>query len=208
VRQIIHTLFLFFTHIGPFGLLLLGVLDSSFLFLPLGNDLLLVALTVRHHAELPIYIVMAACGSTIGCYLLDLTVRKGGGRGLKMVLSAKRVKYMEKKIADRAAAALLVATLSPPPFPFTLVIAAVSALNYPRGKMLAIIAAGRAVRFTILGLLAIWLGRHILRITQTPAFEWSMGVFIALCMVGSAISIYNWVRGSQTPGRARRAHSH
>jgi hypothetical protein len=55
------------------------------------------------------------------------------------------------------------------------------------------------VRFTIIGLLAIWLGRHLMRITQTPAFEWSMAAFIALCVAGSAISIYNWVRSSSRP---------
>ena len=181
-------------------MLLLGVLDSSFLFLPLGNDLLLVALTVRNHAALPLYVAMAAAGSTLGCYFVDLIVRKGGGAGLKMVLSPKRLSYVEKKVGDRAAAALLVATLAPPPFPFTTVIAAVSALHYPRGKMLGIIAAGRLVRFTIIGLLAIWLGRHMLRMARTPAFEWSMGAFIALCVVGSAISIYKWVSGSGASG--------
>jgi membrane protein YqaA with SNARE-associated domain len=200
VRSIVHALFLFFTHLGAFGLLLLGVLDSSFLFLPLGNDLLLVALTVRNHAALPLYVAMAAAGSTLGCYFVDLIVRKGGGAGLKMVLSPKRLSYVEKKVGDRAAAALLVATLAPPPFPFTTVIAAVSALHYPRGKMLGIIAAGRLVRFTIIGLLAIWLGRHMLRMARTPAFEWSMGAFIALCVVGSAISIYKWVSGSGASG--------
>jgi membrane protein YqaA with SNARE-associated domain len=199
VRSIVHALFLFFAHLGAFGLLILGVLDSSFLFLPLGNDLLLVALTVRNHTALPLYVAMAAAGSTLGCYFVDLMVRKGGGAGLKMVLSPKRLSYVEKKVGDRAAAALLVATLAPPPFPFTTVIAAVSALHYPRGKMLTVIAAGRAIRFTIIGLLAIWLGRHMLRMARTPAFEWSMGGFIALCVVGSAISIYKWVRGSGRP---------
>ena len=199
MHAILHTLFRFFVHIGPFGLLILGVLDSSFLFVPLGNDLLLVALTARNHAELPLYVAMAAAGSALGCYALDLMIRRHGAAGLKLVLSAKRVKYMEKKVADHAAAALLLATLAPPPFPFTVVIAAVSALNYPRAKMLGIIAVGRVLRFTILGLLAIWLGRHILRIVQTPAFEWSMAGFISVCAVGSAISIYNWVRGSRSP---------
>jgi membrane protein YqaA with SNARE-associated domain len=204
VRAIVHTLFLFFAHIGAFGLLILGVLDSSFLFLPLGNDLLLIALTVQHHTNLPLYVAMAAGGSTLGCYLLDLSVRKGGGAGLKMVLSPKRLRYVEKKVEDRAAAALLVATLAPPPFPFTLVIAAASALHYPRGKMLGIIATGRVVRFTIIGSLAIWLGRHMLKIAQTPAFEWSMAGFIALCVLGSTISIYNLVRSSRSAGRKRR----
>jgi membrane protein YqaA with SNARE-associated domain len=197
VGSIVRPLFLFFAHLGAFGLLILGVLDSSFLFIPLGNDLLLIALTVRHHAQLPLYIVMATAGSTLGCYFLDLMVRKGGGAGLRKVLSPKRLKFAEKKIEHHAAAALLMATLSPPPFPFTAVIAAVSALHYPRAKMLGVIAAGRSVRFTIIGLLAIWLGRSLMRITRTPAFEWSMAVFLGLCCVGSAISIYNWIRSSR-----------
>jgi membrane protein YqaA with SNARE-associated domain len=197
VRSFIRPLFLFFLHLGAFGLLILGVLDSSFLFLPFGNDLLLIALTVRHHTALPLYVAMAAAGSTLGCYFLDLVVRKRGGAGLKMVLSPKRLKYVEQKVEHRAVTALVLATLSPPPFPFTLVIAAVSALHYPRGKMLSVIAVGRSIRFTIIGLLAIWLGRHLLRITRTPAFEWCMGGFIALCVIGSAISIYKWVRSSR-----------
>ena len=196
MHSFVHTLFVFFVHLGAFGLLMLGVLDSSFLFLPLGNDLLLVALTVRHHSMLPVFVAAAAAGSTLGCYVIDLMVRKRGGAGIRKILSARRLKYVEKKVEHNAAAALLVATLAPPPFPFTTVIAAVSALRYPRGKMLGVIAAGRVIRFTILGLLAIWLGRHLMRITQTPAFEWSMAGFIALCVVGSAVSIYNWVRGS------------
>jgi len=137
--------------------------------------------------------LIAAAGSTLGCYVLDLIVRKRGGAGIRKILSAKRLEYVEKKVENRAAAALLVATLAPPPFPFTTVIAAVSALHYPRGKMLGVIAVGRTIRFTIIGLLALWLGRHFLRITETPAFEWSMAGFIALCAVGSAISIYKWV---------------
>ena len=33
---------------GGLGLLVLGILDSSFLFAPWGNDLLVVAMTARH----------------------------------------------------------------------------------------------------------------------------------------------------------------
>lgn len=38
-----HPLLQFLLHIGYFGPLLMGVLDSSFLFLPFGNDLLVVS---------------------------------------------------------------------------------------------------------------------------------------------------------------------
>ena len=54
------------------------MLDSSFLFLPLGNDLLLVALTARNHGSMPFYVVMATVGSVLGCLLMDIVSRKGG----------------------------------------------------------------------------------------------------------------------------------
>jgi hypothetical protein len=88
-----------------------------------------------------------------------------------------------------------VACLAPPPFPFTPVVGAASAFDYPRWKLLSLVFVGRLIRFTILGLLAIWFGRHILQLAKQPAFEWGMGGFIALCMIGSGVSIYNWVHG-------------
>jgi membrane protein YqaA with SNARE-associated domain len=184
-------------HLGALGLVILGVLDSSFLFLPLGNDLLLVGLTVQHHDQLPYYVSMAAVGSTAGCLLLDLVARKGGEEGLKKMMKPQRLEYLKKRIGDRAAVALAVACLAPPPFPFTAVVAAASALNYPRPKLLSVIVAGRGLRFTIVGFLAIWFGRRILAIAKSSAFEWSMIVFIAICAVGSAISIRKWLARSK-----------
>jgi len=49
--------------LGGFGLLILGVLDSSFLFMPLGNDLLMVAMTASRHVMLPYYAGMATAGT-------------------------------------------------------------------------------------------------------------------------------------------------
>ncbi len=61
-------------------------------------------------------------------------------------------------MSDRAGFAAAVAALAPPPFPFTPVIAAASAFSYPPWKLLSVIAGARLVRFTIIGLLAVWLG--------------------------------------------------
>ena len=43
----------FFFALGGMGLVLLGILDSSFLMMPLGNDLLVVALTASHRTHMP-----------------------------------------------------------------------------------------------------------------------------------------------------------
>lgn len=194
MHSAINHLLAWLIHLGALGLVVLGILDSSFLFLPLGNDLLMVALATQHHRRLPLYVLMAALGSTIGCLLLDLIARKGGEEGLKKITSPKRLGYLKKRIGERAGIALAVACLAPPPFPFTPVIAAASAFNYPRWKLLTVIAGGRLVRFTIVGLLAIWLGRRLLAIAKSPAFEWAMLLFIAICVIGSAASIYKWTR--------------
>jgi membrane protein DedA with SNARE-associated domain len=87
-----------------------------------------------------------------------------------------------------------VAGLAPPPFPFSTVIAAVSALGYPIPRMLLINFLSRAARFTILALLALKFGRQVLNVTQSRPFAWSMLVFVALCLVASVVSLTHWIR--------------
>lgn len=119
VHALVRHLYLRLAHLGPWGLLILGALDSSFLFLPLGNDLLIVGLTTQHPEILPLYAPVATLGSILGCIFLDLVVRKQGEEGLEKIAGKKRMKYLKKKIAERAAFSLALASLAPPPFPFT-----------------------------------------------------------------------------------------
>jgi hypothetical protein len=42
MSHVLQSLATFFFSLGGFGLLLIGILDSSFLFMPLGNGLLVV----------------------------------------------------------------------------------------------------------------------------------------------------------------------
>ena len=188
-------------HLGALGLVIMGILDSSFLFLPLGNDLLIIGLTAQHHDRLPLYAGMAALGSTGGCLLLDLIARKGGEEGLKKIVAPRQLQYLRKRVSASAGVALAIACLAPPPFPFTPVVAASSAFNYPRWKFVSVIVSCRLVRFTIVGLLAIWLGHRLLAIAKSPAFEWGMLFFIVICAIGSAASIYKWTKN--LPRRAR-----
>lgn len=194
VHALIRHFLLWLIHLGVFGPLIFGVLDSSFLFFPFGNDLLVVALTARDHAHLPFYVLTAALGSAAGVFLLDLVSRKGGEEGLKKLMSQSRMRYLKKKIDERAGVAVGVASIAPPPFPFPLVIAATSAFQYSRKRLLAVVLAARAARFTVLGLLAIWLGRSILRMARAPEFTWFMLGLIVLCLAGSALQVVRWIR--------------
>jgi membrane protein YqaA with SNARE-associated domain len=185
---------------GPFGPLVLGIADSSFLFLPFGNDILLVVLIARNHHLAYEYVPMAAVGSVIGIFLLDLVARKGGEAGLeKIIKNKKRFDYLKKKMDERAAYMITLACVAPPPFPFTPVIAAASAFEYPRPKLLGVAFVARLVRFSIVAVLATIFGREILSVVKSSAFFWTMVGFIVLCAAGSAYSIYGWVQRSRKP---------
>jgi len=62
LRHLFHLAF----RAGTLGLFAVGVLDSSFLMLPLGNDFLLLGLSARHRAIW--MIIMAVCGSAYSIY--------------------------------------------------------------------------------------------------------------------------------------------
>jgi membrane protein YqaA with SNARE-associated domain len=183
-----------FLQFGAFGLVLLTIADDSFLFIPIGSDLLMVLLVARHHDQLPLCVLAAAAGSTIGVFLLDLVCRKGGEATLKRLVKPRLLDYLKGKMERHAAAALIVSCLAPPPFPFGAFIAAASAFQYPRPRLLTLVFIMRSVRYALVGWSAIYFGRRILRIADSTEFLWIMGGFIAFCVIGSALSVVHWVR--------------
>ncbi len=196
--KFLHPVLLFLFHLGYFGPFVMGILDSSFLVLPFGNDLLIVALVAQHHHGIAWYVLSAACGSTVGALLLALVSRKLGEKGISSMAGEKRYTRWKKRIGTHAGVAVAVGGLAPPPFPFTTVIAAAAALDYSLWRLLTINFAARAVRFTLLSLLALKFGRQVLRVAKSSPFEWGMAVFIALCIVASGFSIWHWLH---KPGR-------
>lgn len=201
MNAIVAHLYVVFVRLGGCGLLALGFLDSSFLFMPLGNDLLMVAMASKQHGRMPYYALMATAGSVLGCVVVDVLSRKGGEKGLEKTLSAKRLKYVTARVKENAGWALSFASLMPPPFPFMAVVAAAAALQYPRRKLFATVAATRFIRFLVEGTLAILLGRRILRLAHAPAVEDGIIGLVILSVVGSALSVYGWINKSKKPGR-------
>ncbi len=187
--------------LGGFGLVVVGVLDSSFLFMPLGNDLLMLGLTARHHNLLLYYAAMAAAGSGLGCLLTDVMARKGGEEGLSHMLPPKRIEYIKAKFIKNAGWGLVATALMPPPFPFTAFVAAAAALQYPRRKLISILVATRFFRFGVIGLLAVFFGQRILQIAGSPVVEYALIGLVAISVIGSIISIYRLVKRSRKATR-------
>ena len=197
MKELAGRLFVLFAHLGGFGLVFLGVLDSSFLVMPLGNDLLIIAMTVRSHQLWLYYAAMATTGSVLGCLLMDVISRKGGEELLKRRLSPRRLQFVERRVKKNAGWALGFAALMPPPFPFTPFIIAAAALDYPRRKLLGVIAATRFLRFGVEAYLATVFGRRLLHWASLPAVEYGVVFLIVVSIGASVLSVYSWVKKSK-----------
>ena len=178
----------------------LGAFDSSPLIVPLGNDLLLLALSARYHDRMLYYAVMATLGSLIGCLATVWVSRKGGARLMKLA-SGKQLGMIQDLVQKQAGWKLVAASVLPPPFPFTAVVAAAAAFKYPEKKLFSLVGAGRFARFVIEGALAIHYGRWIIRQARSPILEDVMIALIVISIGASAISIYQWSEKNKRPSQ-------
>jgi membrane protein YqaA with SNARE-associated domain len=137
------------------------------------------------------YVAMATAGSLIGCLMTDWISRKSES-GQKKLVSGKHLQYIRKLVEKHAGWTLVVASLMPPPFPFTVFVAAAAAFRYPRIKLLSFVGAGRFMRFAIEGALAIHYGRWIIKQAESPLLEHVMIAVIVISIGASAFSIYQW----------------
>ncbi|HYK22596.1 MAG TPA: VTT domain-containing protein [Pyrinomonadaceae bacterium] len=186
----------FFRRLGLFGLFLMSALDSSFLVLPFGNDLLLVGLisSDRSSAIWIIYVLASAIGSVVGVLVIDLLMRKAGEKGLERFLSERRVEQLKSKLENKTGWTVFAATLMPPPFPFTPAVMTASALQCPRRTLFLAVFVGRLIRFGIVAILAIYFGRRIIGYIDSDVLAYVIYALIGIAVVASTFSLIRWLR--------------
>ena len=196
MKSIINGFLVGLLHAGAFGVMSLAFLDSTFLIIPFGIDLLVIALSAHHHSHMPFYVLAATVGSVAGC-ATTIWLGRTGENQIKKHVPRKSLKYFQNKMEQHAILVVAFASLMPPPFPFTAVVATAAALHHPRKKLLTIIGGSRLVRFSLEGGLAIYYGRFMISTAKSAQFEHWMFVVIAISVLASAFSIYRWIKNSR-----------
>jgi membrane protein YqaA with SNARE-associated domain len=191
VKSIIHMIARALFRAGGLGVLTLGIFDSSPLVVPMGNDLLVLALCARYHSRVWYYVLMATAGSVIGCLVTDWVSRKSEGKQEKF-LSPNQLRLLRNLVEKHAGWTLFVASMMPPPFPFTAIVAGAAAFRYPRTRLMTVVSLGRLLRFSIEAALAIHYGRWIIRQSQAPWLDHAMIALIVISIAASAFSMYEW----------------
>lgn len=184
--------------LGMPGLFLMSALDSSFLVLPFGNDLLLIALVSSNRDSLVwiAYVLISAAGSVLGVFVIDLLMRKAGEKGLERFVKPRRLERLKKKLENKLGITVFVTTLLPPPFPFTPVIMTASALQCSRRKLLSAVFVGRILRYTAEAILALYFGRQVISYFNSDVISYFMYGLVAAAVVLSTVSLLRWLRRS------------
>lgn len=197
--SITRTLYRFFRRLGVFGLLLMSALDSSFLVLPFGNDLLLIALVSSNREGWWwfVYALVSAIGSVIGVFVIDLLMRNAGEKGLERFISERKIEKLKSKLENKMGITVFIATLIPPPFPFTPAVMTASALQCSRGKLLSAVFFGRLVRFGAEAILALYFGRQVIAFINSDVVTYIVYALIGSAVVLSTLSVLKWLKRNQ-----------
>ena len=181
-----HSLRRWLLALGGFGLIPLGLLDSSIIPVPGSMDLLTIILSARQQSLWFYYAFMATAGSVLGAWLTYKLARKGGKETLHRRLRHWRMDKVREMFARWGFSAVAVPALMPPPVPMVPFVLAAGAMQYPAKKFLTAMITGRVVRYMVLAYLAGRYGRRILH--PGPAIWVAFGILTAAAF----LALYLW----------------
>jgi membrane protein YqaA with SNARE-associated domain len=186
--------------LSPAGIVLMGVLDASMVFfLPLGIDFVVILMTARKPELFWLYALLATLGSLIGAAGTFWVGKKAGEKGLSRFVNPRQLDRVKARVS-RGAFVVAGLALIPPPFPFTPFVLASGALGMNPWSFFGALAGVRLFRFGVEAALASHYGTAILRWMKTPTFQTTVGVFIALAVIGTIVSAVLVWRSSKRGG--------
>ena len=169
----------FATALGAPGLFLISFLDSSILTFPVINDLLLIQLSIRQPARMPLYASMAALGSLLGCVLLFLLAREIEEAAFHRKVGA-RGEAIRHWVVRNGFGGMLVAAMLPPPTPFKFFVLAAGAFEMPLLSFASAIGLARAIRYFGVGYLAVRYGANALPYLKAHKLQVTLLVIVVV----------------------------
>jgi len=170
---------------GVLGMFIIAFLDSTFVPIPSGPDILLIKLAVENY-QLPFKIVQlvlaSSIGSTIGCTLLYLIARRGGERVLQRISLEKRNR-IQSLLGKYDILTLIVVSILPPPFPFKPFILCAAVFDFKLPRFILGLFIGRTLRFAVLGSLAFYFGEAAKDLIAKYGIKLLIGLIAPLALV-------------------------
>lgn len=173
-------------HFGGTALLPLAILDSSIIPTFGSLDLLTGWLAVGDPELWWYYAIMSTVGSVIGAYLMHRLGQKMGDVWIEEKIGHDRAERVRNAIEQHAFPSIFVSTIAPPPFPAPWFFVAAGAFAVPRKKFITATLLGRALRYSLLTLVAAHFGKTFLRYLRHPLHYLLISVIISASLITAA----------------------
>ncbi|HKW96321.1 MAG TPA: VTT domain-containing protein [Bryobacteraceae bacterium] len=173
----LHNIADFLVALGPWGLLLLAVLDSSGL--PIANslDAYLIFLSVKDPHRAYWYAALSVGGSVLGNLVLFLIAKHGGGRFMRKIEPGREQRFRHW-FQRFGLVTVFVPALMPIPMPLKLFVISAGALRTRLEPFLLVILAARIPRYLGEAALGIKLGQQSTRFLKDHMWD-----FVAAAVV-------------------------
>lgn len=189
-----------FLHLGPLGLFLFAILDSSPLPTFGGPDILIVILAATLPHPWWEFAAAATIGSAIGAFITFRIGRRAGKAYLNGKLKKGRIRKFLRFYERSETGVLIASSAIPFPFPTSVFFAAAGASDsYTPRSFLTIVLLSRAVRYSALALLSHYYGRGIIRLLRHPAQHWHW-LLLAVAVFLGLIAVAYWLTRSERAG--------
>jgi membrane protein YqaA with SNARE-associated domain len=176
------------------GLFGIAFLDSAGIPLPGGVDFVVMLLSWQEPSMFVIIALVAALGSTVGCWVLYRIARVGGDAMLTRFPQEKQ-DWVTEKVRRNDILAVTVSMLGPPPFPTKLFILVAGVVRMDWRRFVASVFVGRFVRYIGEAYLAVRLGDRAVATLQ----EHYLTIAAALVAVVVAILLGRRVMSRSAP---------
>ena len=170
--------------LGLPGLFAISFLDSAGIPLPGGVDIVLMLLSWQNPELFVVLALVAALGSTAGCFVL-YRLAKVGGDAMLSKFSEDKQAWVKDKVRRNDVLAIVVAMLGPPPFPTKLFIVMAGVVGMDWKRFVGAVFFGRAVRFLGEAYLAMRLGEQAMATLQEhyPTIGITLAVTVIVFLV-------------------------
>lgn len=183
---------------GGWGLFAMSFLDSSFVPLPVFNDVALMLLASRHPHRAVLYAALSTTGSVLGIFAL-YGLARGGAQFLWRKATPGAVARAERWHKRNDFVALLVGSLLPPPAPMKVIVLTAGVLRVNALRFGAAMLLGRGLRFGV----EAWLGVRYGARAETYLWQnLSWVSWLAVILILGIVVIYRRRAGRRAEGSA------
>jgi membrane protein DedA with SNARE-associated domain len=170
---------------GP-GLLVVALVDSSFLSLPEGNDLLIIILsTGQGWGRMSYLVMMTIAGSAAGCTVLYWVGRRGG-TFMEKPPRGEKLRKVGKTYQEWGVWAIVIPSILPPPTPFKVFVLSAGLFKVPFPRFIAAVLVGRSIRYSMWGILAVLYGEWAKQFLE-ESLE-TVGIILLVILVAGIVT--------------------